>query len=119
MCDRRQTSLNFSHEPAHFGEAVSRGEDHLKVRVKAKPGASKLRPPKLVDVGNGSWAVEISVREAAVDGRANAALLDAMAQILDVPKSRVTLTSGATSKLKIFKIAGDVSALYVTLANAL
>jgi hypothetical protein len=47
---------------------------------------------------------KVSVKEAPVDGRANDAIIRALAEYFDVAKSSVKLLSGHTSKQKIFEI---------------
>jgi uncharacterized protein YggU (UPF0235/DUF167 family) len=46
----------------------------------------------------------IYVREPAVDGKANDAVIRLLAAHLQLPRSRVELVSGATSRLKRFRI---------------
>ena len=48
----------------------------------------------------------VYVREPAVDGKANAAVIRVLAEHFGVPRSRVELTSGATARLKRFRIGG-------------
>jgi uncharacterized protein len=70
------------------------------VVVKVKPGSRK---GPLVEVGaNGQ--LTIYVQEPAVDGRANDAVSRLLAAHLDVPPSRVQLVSGATSRMKRFRV---------------
>ncbi len=72
------------------------------VVVKVKPGSRK---GPLVEAGpNGE--LTIYVREPAVDGKANDAVIRLLAAHLQVPRSRVALVSGATSRLKRFRILG-------------
>jgi uncharacterized protein (TIGR00251 family) len=40
-----------------------------------------------------------------IDGEANTALIKALAKLLDVPKSAITLTHGATSRTKRLEIS--------------
>ncbi|OBH12527.1 DUF167 domain-containing protein [Mycobacterium sp. E1747] len=70
------------------------------VVVRVKPGSRK---GPLVDVGpNGE--LTIYVREPAVDGKANDAVTRVLAAHLELPRSRVELISGATSRLKRFRV---------------
>jgi uncharacterized protein len=46
----------------------------------------------------------IYVRERAIDGKANEAVVKLLAEHLGVPRSRVELASGATSRIKRFRI---------------
>lgn len=50
--------------------------------------------------------LKIRVRAAPIDGRANLALIAFLAKALGVPKSRLTLISGDTARLKQIEIEG-------------
>lgn len=70
------------------------------VIVRVKPGSKK---GPLVQPGlDGSLLVY--VREPAVDGKANNAVAELLANYFDVPKSNIQMVSGRKSKLKHFKI---------------
>lgn len=56
-------------------------------------------------VGTHGDALKLKVRAPARDGRANAAVRDMLARILDIPTSRIELTSGHSSRNKRFRIA--------------
>lgn len=71
------------------------------VVVKVKPGSRK---GPLVETGS-DGELTIYVHEPAVDGKANAAVTRLLAAHLGVPKSRVELMSGATSRLKRFRVS--------------
>ncbi|HTJ70191.1 MAG TPA: DUF167 domain-containing protein [Actinospica sp.] len=74
----------------------------VKIAVRVKPGSARAR------VG-GSYgdagALVVAVTERAVDGKATAAALRAVAAALGVPRSAVTLHSGATSRDKVLLVA--------------
>jgi uncharacterized protein len=70
------------------------------VVVKVKPGSPK--GPR-VEVGS-DGELTIYVREPAVDGKANKAVMRLLAAHLQLPRSRVELVSGATSRLKRFRV---------------
>ena len=65
-----------------------------------KPGSTK---GPLVEVGD-DGALTVYVRERAVDGKANAAVIRVLAEHFGVPRSRVELTGGASSRIKRFRI---------------
>jgi len=46
----------------------------------------------------------VEVKEPPVEGRANAAVIEAMAEYLHLPKSRLTIASGHKSKQKVLAI---------------
>ncbi len=70
------------------------------VVVKVKPGSRK---GPLVEVGS-DGELTIYVREPAVDGKANNAVIRLLAAHLELPPSRVELVSGAASRQKRFRI---------------
>jgi hypothetical protein len=70
------------------------------VVVSVKPGSRK---GPLVEVG-ADGELTIYVRERAVDGKANEAVTKLLAGHLEVPRSRVELVSGATSRIKRFRV---------------
>lgn len=84
----------------------------MKILVKVRPSAKK----ELVErVGqptlnfNGEKKEEIDfyriwVKEPAVDGRANEAVIQALSEYLKIPKSLIKLKSGQTSRQKVFEI---------------
>lgn len=68
--------------------------------VRVKPG-SKKGPLVEADEDGGLTAY---VRERAVDGKANQAVIDLLAQHFGVPKSRVVIARGQSSRIKLVKI---------------
>lgn len=70
------------------------------VSARVKPGSSK---GPLVQ-GGPDGELTIYVRERAVDGKANEAVIRLLAEHFGVPKSRVVLVSGATARVKRFRI---------------
>ena len=70
------------------------------VVVQVKPGSRK---GPLVEV-NADGQLTIYVRERAVDGRANEAVTRVLASHLEVARNRAELVSGATSRLKRFRV---------------
>ncbi|EFG79128.1 hypothetical protein HMPREF0591_1025 [Mycobacterium parascrofulaceum ATCC BAA-614] len=72
------------------------------VAVRVKPGSRK--GPLVEEGPNGE--LTIYVRERAVDGKANDAVTGLLAAHLELPRSRVELISGRTSRLKRFRVSG-------------
>lgn len=70
------------------------------VVVTVKPGSRK--GPLVEAAEDGSLTVY--VRERAIEGRATEAVTRVLAEHLGVPKSQVELISGATSRVKRFRI---------------
>lgn len=74
------------------------------VVVTVKPGSSK---GPLVDVAE-DGSLTVYVRERAIEGKATEAVSLLLAAHLGVPKSRVSLISGATSRIKRFRVEHTV-----------
>jgi uncharacterized protein YggU (UPF0235/DUF167 family) len=70
------------------------------VIVRVKPGSKK---GPLVET-DADGALTIHVRERAVDGAANAAVIRVLADHLGVARSHVQLTSGRTARVKRFRV---------------
>jgi uncharacterized protein YggU (UPF0235/DUF167 family) len=83
----------------------------MKIIVKAKTRA-KVEKVERVDqptLGlekdkNETVTYKVSVKEAPVDGKANEAIIKALAKYFDVAPSTISLVTGQTSKMKVFMI---------------
>jgi uncharacterized protein (TIGR00251 family) len=51
-------------------------------------------------------ALKLALTAPPVDGRANEACIEFFANLLDVPRSSVTIASGKTSRNKVIRVAG-------------
>ena len=72
--------------------------------IRLSPGAKRSGVEGL---WNGThW--KIAVKERAVDGRANQALIDFLSDELHVPKKQIQITAGHTNRLKRVEIAQEV-----------
>jgi len=84
----------------------------MRIIVKAKPSAREEKVERIdqpgLDLDGGSKleteTYKVSVKEPAVDGRANEAITKALAKYFNVARSSVRLVSGQTSCKKIFEI---------------
>ena len=72
-----------------------------RIQVRAKPGSRK---GPLVEVGSDA-VVTVYVRERAVDGAANDAIVAALAAHYGISRRDVTLVRGHTARVKLFDIA--------------
>lgn len=70
------------------------------VVVTVKPGSSKGPLVETAEDG----VLTVFVRERAIEGKATDAVTRVLAEHFGVPKSRVELVSGATSRIKRFRI---------------
>lgn len=70
------------------------------VEVRVKPGSKKgpLVQPSL------DGALLVYVREPAVEGKANLAVLDQLSDFFSVSKNKIQIISGQTSRYKRYKI---------------
>ncbi len=89
--------------------------DGVTVMVKVQP---KSRRPGVQGVGPSADGarLKIGVTEAAEAGRANRAVCDVVAAVLDVPRSRVAVATGETSREKLLRIEGDPHSLAARLS---
>jgi uncharacterized protein len=80
-------------------------KDGVTLAVRAQPGAKKTA---IVGVyGEGEAAqLKIAVQAPPVEGRANEALIEFLADRCSLPKSAVQLVSGASSRSKVFLLRG-------------
>ena len=86
----------------NFAEDVA---DGCTLAVRVRPGAKKN------DVaGLHAGAVKISLTAPPVDGRANEALVEFVAGLLRIPRARVSLIGGMTSRMKTLRITGKSAA---------
>jgi len=85
------------------------------VTVRLTPKGGRDAIDGLERLADGRAVLKVRVRAAPSEGAANAALVRLMAQALDVPPRQVSLTAGATARVKRIKIAGDAARLAATL----
>ena len=71
-------------------------------RVRVEPGASKNEI-----MGVQEDALKIRINAAPVKGKANKALIDFLAEKLEVRKSEVEIMSGHTSRIKKIRVLGE------------
>ncbi|WP_054695713.1 DUF167 domain-containing protein [Syntrophomonas palmitatica] len=73
----------------------------LKIEVKVQPRASRNQV-----VGEHDGALKIKLAAPPVEGEANRALLDFLADVLKLPKKNITLLKGDSSRHKLLEIYG-------------
>ncbi|HQO27517.1 MAG TPA: DUF167 domain-containing protein [Candidatus Pacearchaeota archaeon] len=71
----------------------------MKILIKAKPGASQTEIKK-----TGHLSYSVSVKEPAVNGRANQAIAKVLANYFQVSISRINIIKGRRSRNKIVEI---------------
>ncbi len=76
----------------------------MRLRIRVKPGAHEEKVSREPD---GSLLVSVMAR--ARDGKANEAVVKAVAESLRVPKSQVRIVSGLSSRTKVLEVPGSES----------
>ena len=82
----------------------------MKVFVKTKPNSKEEKVERIEAQGNlwqnkeDSLCLKVSVKEAPIEGKANDAVIKALAKYFDTSQTRITLLSGASSKNKVFEV---------------
>lgn len=99
--------------PPPFWRHLAEG---VELRVRAQPKAKRPGVTGVVDGADGP-RLRIAVSAAPEDGRATRAVAGAIADLLGVPPSAVSLVAGAASREKTFRVAGDPAALGAALAR--
>jgi uncharacterized protein (TIGR00251 family) len=87
--------------------------DGVLLPVRAQPGAKRTGV-----VGEHGGRLKVAVTAIAEKGKANEALVEAVAEAFGLRRSQVTLVSGQTSNQKVFRLAGArLDVLQATLAE--
>ena len=87
----------------------------LTVRLTPKASSNTIRGIK--QEADGSVCLKAAVTAVPEGGKANAALVKLLAKTWKLPKTSLTIASGATSRRKVVRIAGDPDALYELLTD--
>jgi uncharacterized protein len=79
--------------------------DGCTVSVRVHPGARRNAVSGVHD-----GAVKISLTTPPVDGQANEALIEFVAELLGIPRARISLVSGMTGRTKVLRVTGKSAA---------
>jgi uncharacterized protein YggU (UPF0235/DUF167 family) len=102
--------LNTFSEPSPFSLAA----DGLRIRIHARPGGRRDEIEGLrAEAGGG--ALRVTVRAAAEDGKANAAIIKLLAGEWELPRASISLLTGGKDRRKSFHLAGEPQALLARL----
>ena len=74
--------------------------------LRLTPRSSKDALEGIETLSDGRCVLKARVRAVPEDGKANEALLKLLAKSLDLPRKSLSLESGATSRLKMVRVAG-------------
>lgn len=104
---------------AWTAEAWTATADGLRLAVRLTPRGGRDALDGVETLADGKTVLKIRVRAAPTEGEANAALIALLAKLTGLPKSRVALVSGASSRIKTVTLSGDGAALQARLAGHL
>jgi uncharacterized protein YggU (UPF0235/DUF167 family) len=83
----------------------------ISVALRVTPRGGRDEIDGLETLANGRTVVKMRVRAIAEGGAANRAVVELLATALGVPKAKVRVLSGATSRLKQIAVDGDPAKL--------
>jgi uncharacterized protein (TIGR00251 family) len=83
----------------------------ISVSLRVTPRGGRDDIDGIETLANGRSVVKVRVRAVAEGGEANRAVTDLLAKSLRVPRARVRILSGATSRMKQIAIDGDPAKL--------
>jgi uncharacterized protein (TIGR00251 family) len=83
----------------------------ISVALRVTPRGGRDDIDGLERLADGRTVVKVRVRAVADGGQANRAVTELVAKALGVPKAKVRILSGATSRLKQIAVAGDPAKL--------
>ena len=83
----------------------------ISVALRVTPRGGRDEIDGLETLANGRNVVKVRVRAIAEGGEANRAVTELLAKALGVPRARVRILSGATSRLKQVAVEGDSARL--------
>jgi uncharacterized protein (TIGR00251 family) len=89
--------------------------DGVSVALRVTPRGGREDIDGIETLSDGRSVVKVRVRAIADGGEANRAVTELLAKALGVPKGRVKILSGATSRLKQVAVDGDPRQLGETL----
>jgi uncharacterized protein YggU (UPF0235/DUF167 family) len=83
----------------------------VSVALRVTPRGGRDEIDGLETLANGRTVIKVRVRAIADGGEANRAVMELLAKALDVPKARIRILTGATSRLKQIAVDGDPATL--------
>src|SRR5437867_6453608 len=87
----------------------------ISIALRVTPRGGRDDIDGIETLANGRSVVKVRVRAIAEGGEANRAVTELLAKVLGVPKARVRILSGTTSRLKQVAVGGDSKILGETL----
>lgn len=99
--------------------AWSATPDGLAILIRLTPRGGRDGLDRTETLADGRQVLRARVRAAPSDGEANAALIALLAKELQVSRSQLSLTAGASARLKRIAVRGDAEALAARLQKRL
>jgi hypothetical protein len=90
----------------------------ISIALRVTPRGGRDDIDGIETLANGRTVLKMRVRAIAEGGEANRAVAELLAKVLGVPKAKVRLVSGATSRLKQITVDGDPARLGDALRKA-
>ncbi len=90
----------------------------ISVALRVTPRGGRDEIDGIETLANGRVVLKMRVRAVAEGGEANRSVTELLAKVLGIPKAKVRLTSGITSRLKQVAIDGDPKQLGEVLRKA-
>lgn len=97
--------------------AFAEVRDGVTLRVRLRPGASRNAVLGRSTLADGGSVLVAAVSAPPEGGKANAALLDLLGKAWRLPRSRLSIVSGATARTKKLHVAGAPDELVLHLAS--
>jgi uncharacterized protein len=91
----------------------------ISIALRVTPRGGRDDIDGIETLAGGRSVVKIRVRAIAEGGEANRAVMELLAKVLGVPRARVRVLSGVTSRLKQVAVDGDPRMLGDTLRKAI
>ena len=82
-----------------------------RLRIKLTPKSSRDALGAVETLSDDTQVLRAYVRAVPEDGKANIALIKVLSAALKLPKSAIELESGATSRMKVFLLKGELAKL--------
>jgi uncharacterized protein (TIGR00251 family) len=98
---------------------LSVDREGIRLTVRVTPRAKFSAFAGIVAIGEDRSALAVRLAAPPVDGAANTALCGFLAGQLGIPKSRVEIASGQTSRIKTIALAGDPASLEARMRDLL
>jgi uncharacterized protein len=90
--------------------------DGIDLRVRATPRASRDAIEGIETLADGTSVLKLRIRAVPAEGAANDAVRRLLAKALRVPAGSVSVSSGATARIKTISIEGGSAGLAASLA---